>query len=148
MKAVRLHDYGEPEQMRLEDAPVPDCLRNDVLVRVVAAGVNPVDWKLRSGAMAKGIGKTFPFVPGQDGAGVVAATGSNSSGFAVGDEVFFYAEFARGGSYAEYVAVDTSQVARKPRTLCFAAAAALPTPGRRPGPRWLKRPRSLPTCGY
>lgn len=100
-----------------------------MLVQVVAAGVNPVDWKLRSGAMAKGIPKVLPFVPGQDGAGIVAAVGGEAKGFATGDEVFFYAEFARGGSYAEYIAVDATQVALKPRTVSFATAAALPTPG-------------------
>lgn len=129
MKAVRLHAYGGAEQMQLEDAPVPACGPRDLLVRVVAAGINPVDWKLRSGAMAKAIPKAFPFVPGQDAAGVVAAVGEQAEGFEIGDEVFFYAEFARGGTYAEYAAVEAAQAARKPRTVTFATAAALPTPG-------------------
>ncbi|MBL8380474.1 MAG: NADP-dependent oxidoreductase [Burkholderiales bacterium] len=129
MKAIRIHAYGGPEQMQFEDAPVPECRAGDVLVRVVAASINPIDWKLRSGAMAKGIPKSFPFVLGQDGAGVVEAVGSDVQGFAIGDEVFFYAEFARGGSYAQFVAVDAAQVAKKPRTVTFATAAALPTPG-------------------
>ncbi|MFM9886851.1 MAG: NADP-dependent oxidoreductase [Burkholderiales bacterium] len=129
MQAIRVHAYGGVEQMQLEDAPVPVCGPNDLLVRVVAAGINPVDWKMRSGAMAQGIPKSFPFVLGQDAAGVVAATGGNVQGFQRGDEVFFYAEFARGGTYAEYVAVDSAQVAKKPRTVSFSTAAALPTPG-------------------
>jgi NADPH:quinone reductase-like Zn-dependent oxidoreductase len=129
MKAVRLHAYGGAEQMQLEEAPVPDCGPKDLLVRVAAAGVNPVDWKLRSGAMAQAIPKAFPFVLGQDAAGVVAAVGEQAAGFEIGDEVFFYAEFARGGTYAEFVAVDAAQAARKPRTVTFATAAALPTPG-------------------
>jgi NADPH:quinone reductase-like Zn-dependent oxidoreductase len=129
MKAIRIHAYGGAEQMHLDDAPVPLCGANDVLVRVVAAGVNPIDWKIRSGAMAKGLPKPFPITLGSDGAGIVSAVGSAATGFKTGDEVFFYAEFARGGSYAEYIAVDVSQVALKPRTVPFAAAAALPTPG-------------------
>lgn len=129
MKAIRIHAYGRDDQLKLEEAPVPVCRTNDVLVQVVAAGINPVDWKLRSGAMANAIAKTFPFVLGQDGAGVVAAVGSEVSRFAPGDEVFFYDEFERGGSYAEFIAVDSYQVAIKPRTVSFAAAAALPTPG-------------------
>ena len=129
MKAIRIHAYGGPEQMQLEDAPVPACGSGDLLVRVVAAGINPVDWKLRSGAMAQAIPRVFPFALGQDGAGVVAAVGGQATGFQPGDEVFFYAEFARGGSCAEYVAVNAMQVALKPRTVPFATAAALPTPG-------------------
>lgn len=129
MKAIRIHAYGGPEQLQFEDVALPPCGTNDLLVRVVAAGVNPVDWKMRSGAMAKGLPKTFPFTPGSDAAGVVDAVGGSVTGFKPGDEVFFYAEFARGGTYAEYVAVDASQVALKPRTLAFAASAALPTPG-------------------
>ena len=129
MKAIRIHAYGGPEQMQLDDSPVPACGANDVLVRVVAAGINPVDWKIRTGAMAQGLPKAFPITLGADAAGTVAAVGGAASGFAVGDEVFCYAEFARGGSYAEYMAVDASQVALKPRTLPFAAAAALPMAG-------------------
>ena len=129
MKAVRIHAYGGPEQMQLADAPIPPCGANDVLVRVVAAGINPVDWKMRAGFLAQAVPKTFPITLGSDAAGVVSAVGGAATGFKTGDEVFFYAEFARGGSYAEYVAVDASQVALKPRTVPFAAAAALPTPG-------------------
>ena len=129
MKAIRIHAYGGPEQMQLEDAPIPSCGTHDLLVRVVAAGINPVDWKIRAGAMAQAVPKSFPFTLGSDAAGVVSAVGGAATGFKTGDEVFFYAEFARGGSYAEYVAVNASQVALKPRTVPFAAAAAMPTPG-------------------
>ena len=129
MKAIRIHAYGGPELMQLDDAPVPPCGAGDLLVRVVAVGVNPVDWKMRSGVMAAQIPKSFPITLGSDAAGVVTAVGGSVSGFELGDEVFFYAEFARGGTYAEYVAVDASQVAKKPRTASFAAAAALPMGG-------------------
>ncbi|PHV12138.1 NADP-dependent oxidoreductase [Chitinimonas sp. BJB300] len=129
MKAIRIHAYGDINQMQLEDAPIPMCGPGDVLVRVVAAGINPIDWKLRSGVMADNLAKTFPFTLGSDAAGVVTAVGGAVSGFSPGDEVFFYAEFARGGTYAEYLAVEATQVALKPRTVSFATAAALPTPG-------------------
>ena len=129
MKSIRIHAYGGPEHMQLDDAPVPSCGANDVLVRVVAAGVNPIDWKIRAGAMAHGLPKAFPLTLGWDAAGVVDAVGGSVAGFEPGDEVCFYAEFGRGGTYAEYVAVDASQVALKPRTLAFAAAAALPMAG-------------------
>ena len=129
MKAIRIHTYGGPELMQLEDAPVPACGAGDLLVRVVTAGVNPIDWKMRSGVMAAQMPKTFPMTLGSDAAGVVTAVGGAVSGFELGDEVFFYAEFARGGTYAEYVAVNANQVAKKPRTASFANAAALPMAG-------------------
>jgi len=129
MKAIRVHAYGGPELMQLVEAPVPVCGAGDLLVRVVAAGVNPIDWKMRSGAMAAQMPKSFPITIGSDAAGVVTAVGGEVAAFELGDEVFFYAEFARGGSYAEYVAVDASQVTRKPRTASFATAAALPMAG-------------------
>jgi len=129
MKAIRIHAYGGPDLMRLEDAPVPPCGAGDMLVRVVAAGVNPVDWKMRSGVMAAQIPKSFPVTLGFDAAGIVTALGGEVAGFELGDEVCFYAEFGRGGTYAEYVAVDARQAAKKPRTASFAAAAALPMAG-------------------
>lgn len=130
MKAIRVHAYGGPELMQLDDTPVPACGAGDILVRVVAAGVNPIDWKMRSGAMAAHMPKSFPLTLGSDAAGVVTALGGGVSGFDLGDEVCFYAEFARGGTYAEYVAVDASQVAKKPRTASFVASAALPMAGK------------------
>jgi len=129
MKAIRVHAYGGPELMQLVEAPVPVCGAGDLLVRVVAAGVNPIDWKMRSGAMAAQMPKSFPITIGSDAAGVVTAVGGEVAAFELGDEVFFYAEFARAGSYAEYVAVDASQVTKKPRTASFATAAALPMAG-------------------
>lgn len=132
MKAIRIHAYGSADAMQLEDVAVPECGAGDILVRMVAAGINPVDWKLRAGHMAQGLPRTFPFTLGWDAAGVVAAVdasaGAAKSAFKPGDEVFFYAEFARGGTYAEYVAVSAEQVALKPRTMSFATAAAMPTP--------------------
>ena len=129
MKAIRIYAYGSADAMQLDEAPVPECGPSDLLVRVVAAGINPIDWKIRSGAMAQGILRSFPLTLGWAAAGTVAAIGGAVTGFAPGDEVFFYAEFSRGGTYAEYVAVDAAQVAHKPRTMGFATAAALPMSG-------------------
>ena len=128
MKAIRLHAFGDADQLRLEDAPIPVPAANEVLVRIVAAGVNPADWKIRSGRMAAAFPVKTPATLGWDGAGVVAGVGAEVTRFAPGDAVFFFADFAHGGTYAEYVAVDAAQLARKPRTLAFAAAAAVPTP--------------------
>ena len=129
MKAIQIQTYGSADVMTLDDVPMVACEANGLLVRVVAAGVNPVDWKIRSGAMAQQLPKKFPITLGQDAAGIVVEVGSASSDFKLGDEVFFYADFMHGGTYAEYVAVAAAQVALKPHTVPFAAAAALPTAG-------------------
>src|SRR5262245_45887513 len=75
MKAVRIHEFGKPEVLKYEDAPRPEPKANELLIRVSAAGVNPVDWKLRSG-MFGSRGATLPFIPGFDVAGVVEKVGA------------------------------------------------------------------------
>ena len=89
MKAIRIHTYGGPEQMQIEDAPVPACRESDLLVRVVAAGVNPIDWKIRAGAMAHGQPMASALTLGWDAAGVVDAVGGSVTAFKPGDEVCF-----------------------------------------------------------
>ncbi len=127
MKAIRLQSFGPAEQLELQNVPTPSAGPGEVLVRVIAAGVNPVDWKIRSGAMAAAFPVKTPATLGWDAAGVVAGIGADVDSFKVGDAVFFFADFAHGGTYAEFVAVDAAQVALKPRTLAFAQAAAVPT---------------------
>ncbi len=127
MKAIRLDAFGAADQLRLQDVPMPAPGPRDVLVRVIAAGVNPVDWKIRSGALAALFPVRTPATLGWDAAGIVTAAGAEVDAFKPGDAVFFFADFAHGGTYAEFVAVDAAQVALKPRTLSFAQAAAVPT---------------------
>jgi NADPH:quinone reductase-like Zn-dependent oxidoreductase len=126
MKAVRIHAYGGPEVLRHEDAPVPEPRQGDVLVRVHAAGVNPVDWKARQGYLRQMIDYPLPMIPGWDVAGVVERLGPGAQGFAVGDEVFARPDLSRDGAYAEYLAVRATELARKPRTLDFVQSAAVP----------------------
>ncbi len=128
MQAIRLDSFGAADQLEVRDVPLPVPGARAVLVRVIAAGVNPVDWKIRSGALAALFPVLTPATPGWDAAGIVDAVGAEVDGFKVGDAVFFFADFAHGGTYAEFVAVDAAQVALKPRTLSFAGAAAIPTP--------------------
>ena len=128
MQAIRLNSFGAADQLVLEDVPMPVHGARDVLVRVVAAGVNPIDWKIRSGAVAGFFPVQPPATLGWDAAGIVAAVGAEVDAFKAGDAVYFFADFAHGGTYAEYVAVDASQVALKPRTVSFAGAAAIPAP--------------------
>ncbi len=131
MKAVRIHEYGDEEVVRYEDAPRPEPAAGEVLVEVHAASVNPVDWKTRSGGgQADKIGEAFPVVLGWDLSGTVVEVGPDTSGPGVGDEVFGMPRFPQPGStFAEYVSAPAHELALKPRTLSYVEAAALPLAG-------------------
>jgi NADPH:quinone reductase-like Zn-dependent oxidoreductase len=124
MRAFAIDRFGEPGSLR--ELPTPTIGAGEMLVRVHAAGVNPIDWKIRDGFKAiEDI--RFPLILGQDAAGVVVQVGPQVTRFAVGDEV--YGGFWLAGAFAEYVRTSTSAaVAPKPSRLDFVHAAALPTP--------------------
>lgn len=125
MKAMVVHEYGGPEALKYETAaPVPQPKENQVLVKVIAAGVNPVDSAIRSGKYAKVFGTTLPLVPGYDIAGIVAKTGAKVTRFKAGDEVYAYPMW--GGGYAEYDVVDEAETALKPKSISFVDAAGVP----------------------
>ena len=128
MKAVRLHEYGGPEVLRLEDAPRPEIGKGEVLVRVAAAGVNPIDCVTRAGDFAKiWPDDPFPAIVGWDISGVVEAVGGAVTAFKPGDEVYTMSRFPEeAGAYAEYAAVPESDLALKPRSLDHVHAAAVP----------------------
>ena len=126
MKAVRIHHYGGPDALRYEDAPRPEAAGGDVLVRVHAAGVNPVDWKVREGYLQQTIPYALPMIPGWDLSGTVERLGPGVGEFAVGDEVYARADIARNGAYAEYIVVRAKELARKPRSIDHIHAAAVP----------------------
>jgi NADPH:quinone reductase-like Zn-dependent oxidoreductase len=126
MKAVVVHEYGGPEVLKYEDAPKPEPKENEVLVRVIAAGVNPVDDGLRSGHYSKYFGPKPPFTPGGDIAGVVEKTGAKITKLKVGDAVYAYLDLDRGGGYAEYTVATEKEAALKPKSLAFEEAAAVP----------------------
>ena len=118
MKAIRLHEFGGPEVLRYEDAPMPESKPGEVLVRVHAVGINPPDWYLRDGYKTVPNFKppvTLPVIPGSDVSGVVAAVAADVLGFSVGDEVFGmirFPSFGESAAYAEYVAAPASDFAR------------------------------------
>jgi NADPH:quinone reductase-like Zn-dependent oxidoreductase len=126
MRAIRAHEFGSADVLRLDEIAAPAVGEGDILVRVVASGVNPIEWKIRSGAMARALGRPLPATFGWECAGIVISVGSSVSTFKAGDAVFSYPEFTRGGTHADQVAIAADQAARKPRTLDFAAAAAVP----------------------
>jgi NADPH:quinone reductase-like Zn-dependent oxidoreductase len=129
MKAVRIHAYGDRSVLQFEDAPKPEIKPDEALVRIVAAAVNPVDWKIRQGHLRTMVPYVFPLTLGWDFSGVIEALGSEVSNFAVGDAVFSRPDIRRDGSYAEYIAVSAVEIARKPKTISHVEAASIPLAG-------------------
>jgi NADPH:quinone reductase-like Zn-dependent oxidoreductase len=125
MKAVRVHEYGAPEVLRYEDAPRPVPGPGEVLVRIHAAAINPVDWKVRAGHMKGWLNYTLPMIPGWDFSGVVESADPDS-GWQPGNEVFGRPDISRDGTYAEYIAVRASEIAFKPNSIDHMHAAAIP----------------------
>ncbi|MBZ0226199.1 MAG: NADP-dependent oxidoreductase, partial [Comamonas sp.] len=135
MKAIRQHAFGGPQLLRCEDAPLPALQPGEVLLRVHAVGLNPPDWYLREGyKMLPPEWQpkvTFPLILGTDVSGVIEAVADDVTGFAAGDEVYAMVRFPEGmagdsRAYAEYVSVPAWQIARKPRSIDHAHAAAAP----------------------
>ncbi len=122
MKAAVLHEYGPPSKLKYEDFPDPKPGPGEVLVAVRAASINPVDWKMRSGAAKDHFPVTFPGILGRDLAGVVRALGEGVNHFAVGDRVFALA----WGTYAELCVVKAADLAKIPDHLDMTTAAAVP----------------------
>ncbi|MDA1107216.1 MAG: NADP-dependent oxidoreductase [Proteobacteria bacterium] len=126
MKAIHIHQFGGPEVLHYEDAPCPVPDAGEVLIRVHAAGVNPVDWKIREGRLQGRITHHLPLTLGWDVAGIIEQLGAAVSQFKVGDAVYARPDMARDGAYAEYIVVRASEVALKPESLDFIHAAAVP----------------------
>ena len=126
MKAVRIHKYGGPEVLKYEDAPRPKPEKGEVLIRVHAASVNPIDWRVREGHMKELWPHKFPLVIGWDLSGVVEKVASRQSQFKKGDEVYSLPDPTRDGAYAEYIVVRESEIALKPKSLHHIRAAAIP----------------------
>ena len=124
MKAVVAHEYGGPEVLKLEEVPVPEPKENEILVRVIASGVNPADPLILNGKFAKEFGTHLPLVLGYDIAGVVVKTGAKVTKLKVGDPVYAYLLF--GGGWAEYCISNETESAIKPKSLSFADASAVP----------------------
>jgi NADPH:quinone reductase-like Zn-dependent oxidoreductase len=123
MKAVVLHEYGGPEKLRFEDSVAePRISGGTVLIAASAASVNPIDWKVRSGARQKDFPLSFPAILGRDVSGVVRAVGANVKHFKAGDRVLALSN----ATYAEFVAVDDSDVTHLPDGVDLADAAAIP----------------------
>jgi NADPH:quinone reductase-like Zn-dependent oxidoreductase len=126
MKAVRIHTQGGPETLVYEDAPRPTPLTNEVLIRVRAASVNPVDWKIRDGYGKEIFNHQMPLILGWDVAGTIEAVGPEVDKFKLGDPVYGYTSLLRDGAYAEFIVAKQEEIAVKPASLDFVEAAAVP----------------------
>ena len=128
MKAVRIHEFGGLDSLKVEEAPKPEPAEGEVLVRIHAAGINPVDWKTCAGeAIATRLKDPFPFIPGWDVSGVVEAAGAGVPEFKGGDAVCGMVRWPwGGGGYAEYVAAPALDLVAKPGNMNHTQAAGLP----------------------
>lgn len=124
MKAIRVHKFGGPEVLRVEDVPKLEPGRGQVVVRVHAAGVNPVETYIRAGAYARK--PALPYTPGTDGAGVVETIDNDISRFAVGDRVYLAGSIT--GTYAEQAVCEESQLYALPKNVSYAQGAAMHIP--------------------
>ena len=131
MKAIVYNRYGGPEVLELVELPEPKVAQSSVLVRVMAAGLNPADIGMQAGAADSIMDAWFPVIPGWDVAGIIQAVGPGVTEFRIGDEVvgFVYEGILRHGTYAEQIAADVHYFAPKPRHATWAQAAGLPLAG-------------------
>jgi NADPH:quinone reductase-like Zn-dependent oxidoreductase len=126
MKAIVVHEYGGPEVLKYEDVARPEPKEDEMLVRVIAAGVNPVDSAARNRRFSEFLGIKLPAIPGYDIAGTVEKTGAKITKFKVGDPVYAYIALNKGGGYAQYAVATEKEAAPKPKSLSYVEAAAVP----------------------
>ncbi|MEZ4336273.1 MAG: NADP-dependent oxidoreductase, partial [Sandaracinaceae bacterium] len=129
MRAARIHAYGAPDVLQVDEVPDPEPGPRDLLVEVHASSINPVDYKIRSGGQRALIHYRLPWILGLDFSGVVRKVGAKVTRFQVGDEVYGSPTHRRPGCYAELLCVDERQAARKPRNMTHAEAASIPLVG-------------------
>ncbi|MEV4123905.1 NADP-dependent oxidoreductase [Nocardia sp. NPDC049707] len=129
MKRIQYHEYGGPEVMRFEDFAPARPGTDEVLVRVRAAAANPMDWSIRNGEMKIMTGRKFPRGLGHDFAGVVEAVGDGVTRLGIGDEVLGGASIKAAGAFAEMVVAEAKGVVKKPASLSWEVAAAIPIVG-------------------
>ena len=126
MRVVQIHQYGGLAEMCLEKIAIPEPGEGEVLIKIFATGVNPLDWKIREGYLAEIIPHKLPLTLGWDFAGEVVSLGENARKWNIGDAVYARPDFSKNGAYAEYIVVSEGEIAAKPKTLSWQKAAAVP----------------------
>ena len=128
MKAIAINEFGGRDKLQFMDLPMPEIKPGEILVKIKAAGVNPVDWKIREGYIKDLFPYEFPIILGWDAAGTVEQAGPEVTRFREGDEIFAYCRkpMVQGGAYAEYIALEEEHAAIKPKNISFEEAASIP----------------------
>lgn len=126
MKAAHINQYGNIDKLIIGEVKKPEITEEQVLIKVVAAGVNPVDFHIRNGMLAETNTHTLPLVIGWDAAGIITEVGRQVTDLSIGDEVYVYTPLTEQGTQAEFVAVDANLVAHKPKSLSYIESAAMP----------------------
>lgn len=129
MKAIRIHDFGGPEVLSIDDIEIPKPASDEVLIKVFATSVNPVDWKIREGQRKEKFPSKLPLTLGWDVSGTIETLGDSVKNFKVGDEVYGRPDPTRNGAYAEYIVVKANQINLKPNSIGHSEAAAVPLAG-------------------
>ncbi|WP_315790552.1 NAD(P)-dependent alcohol dehydrogenase [Fischerella sp. JS2] len=129
MKAAVIHRYGSAEVLQYEDVAPPKIKPDELLVKVHASCINPVDWKIRKGMLRIVTGNKFPMILGLDLAGEVVEVGANVTRFTIGDSIYGTLRPPNGGAYAEFAAVPESCAAIKPTNMSYTEAASVPIAG-------------------
>ncbi len=129
MKAFIIDQYGSKDGLRVSDMPIPEMRDTDVLIEIHAAGVNPLDSKIRDGAFKRILPYRLPLILGNDVAGVVVRVGSQVQRFKPGDQVYARPDSSRIGTFAEFIAINEADVAIKPKALTMEEAASIPLVG-------------------
>lgn len=145
MRAVQVTQYGGPEVLQVQEVPMPTAGPGQLLLKVVACGINPLDAWFRSGHLAPRFPRPLPYTPGADVVGTIIERGDGASKFAVGDMIMGVLPVICDGGYADYVVADEERMTVIPKNLDPAMAAAAMTPGIT-GVQMVERAISLGTC--
>ncbi|MCQ6959288.1 NADP-dependent oxidoreductase [Mucilaginibacter aquariorum] len=129
MKAIRIHQFGGPDVLELEEIVVPQPKADEVLIKVYASSVNPVDGKIVAGEAQAKFPTKFPLTIGWDVSGVIEQAGSHVRNFSIGDEVYGRPFPTQNGAFAEYLVIKASEIALKPQSIDHILAAAVPLAG-------------------
>ncbi|MGN7989657.1 NADP-dependent oxidoreductase [Pedobacter sp. 22226] len=129
MKAVRIHEFGGSEVLSIDEIPVPQPAPDEVLIKVHATSVNPVDWKIREGQRKEKFPAKLPLTLGWDVSGTIEDLGEKVSAFRKGDEVYGRPDPTKNGAYAEYIVVKANIISIKPASIGHTEAAAVPLAG-------------------
>lgn len=129
MKAIVIHQYGGSDVLKYEETPRPEPKDDEILIRVLAASINPVDVAIRSGKYAEYFHTKLPLIPGMDASGIVEKTGAQISKFKKGDPIYAFFTLADEGGYAEFAIAKENELSAKPKSISFEEAAAVPAVG-------------------